>query len=300
VPERLARLGVLGVNPPRQSSLEARRSEAGEAASSAAAALQRPLERLERPLRERPRWLRFLERLDVAAIEVAPMRIVMLTGLATLAAIVLLAALAPFPALAVFGLAVPFSVHAAIERRARKVRERFAEDLADNLQVVASAMRAGHSMTGALAVLVEEATGPARDEFQRIVAAERVGVPLEDAIREVARRMDSRDLEQLALVAIIQRETGGNTAEILDRAVQTIRERAELRRMMSTLTAQGRISRAIVTALPVVLLIVMSLINPDYMKPLFETAGGQIMMLIGATMVLAGSLAIKRIVEVKA
>jgi tight adherence protein B len=154
-------------------------------------------------------------------------------------------------------------------------------------------------MVGALGVLIEEASEPAKEEFRRIVAGERVGVPLEEAIREVARRMENRDMEQLALVAIIQRETGGNTAEIIDRAVETIRERTELRRMMATLTAQGRLSRGIITALPIGLLLILSLLNPEYIAPLFKTGGGEAMLVVTAVMVTVGSLVIKRIVDVR-
>lgn len=287
---RLARFGVVAAEPEPEQVGVARREAGGPAG---------PLAAIERPLKEKERWRRFEEELDLARIETPAIEIAAAAVAGTLLAMIVLVAVAPFPALALLGLLVPFAVRALIERKAHQAREKFAESLADNLQAVASAIRAGHGMVGALSVLVEEAAEPAREEFRRIVAAERVGVPLEDSIREVARRMENRDMEQLALVAIIQRETGGNTAEIIDRAVETIRERAELRRMMATLTAQGRLSRAIVTALPVFLLVAISAINPDYMKPLFETGGGQIMLVLAAGLVLAGSLAIKRIVDVR-
>lgn len=287
VVERLARLGVGG--SAHRPAAEASPAPVGGG----------PLAALERSLAGGERWQRLEERLDVASIDVDAIEIVAATLAATLVAMLLIAAAAPFALLAVFALLVPAAVHMAIERRARAVRDRFAEDLADNLQVVASAIRAGHSMVGALAVVAEEASGPAQREFQAIVAAERVGVPLEDAIREAGRRMESRDMEQLALVAIIQRETGGNTAEVIDRAVETIRERSELRRMMKSLTAQGRLSQVVVTALPVFLLVALSVINPGYLSPLFQTTGGQLLLVVAATMVVAGSLAIRRIVEVR-
>jgi tight adherence protein B len=287
---RLARFGVPEAEPEPQEAPTALR-DAGLSGG--------PLAAVERPLKEKERWRRFEEELDVAQIEMPAIEIVAATVAATLLAMILIAAVAPFALLALFGLLIPPVVRALLDRRVRAVREKFADSLADNLQVVASAIRAGHSMVGALAVLVEEAAEPAREEFRRVVAAERVGVPLEDAIREAARRMANRDMEQLALVAIIQRETGGNTAEIIDRAVETIRERAELRRMMSTLTAQGRLSRGIITALPVVLLIAISALNPDYIAPLFNTAGGQIMLVLAGALIAAGSLAIKRIVDVR-
>jgi tight adherence protein B len=289
---RLVRFGLPGAQP-----------EAGQGAPAAprdAGAPAGPLAALERPLKERERWRRFEQELDVAGIETPAIELAAALAAATLLAMIAIGALAPFPLLALLGLLVPLAARALLERRTGAVRQRFADGLADNLQVVASAIRAGHSMVGSLAVLVEEAAEPAREEFRRIVASERVGVPLEDSIRAAARRMRNRDLEQLALVAIIQRETGGNTAEVIDRAVETIRERAELRRLMSTLTAQGRLSRAIVTALPVVLLIAISALNPGYISPLFKTGGGQLMLIVAAVMVVAGSLVIKRIVEVEA
>jgi tight adherence protein B len=145
---------------------------------------------------------------------------------------------------------------------------------------------------------VEEASEPSRSEFRRIVNDERLGVPLVEAIRRVARRMDSRDLDQVALVATIQRETGGNTAEVLDRVVQTIRQRGELRRLMETMTAQGRLSRVVVTAIPPVLVGAISLINPEYLRPLFHTGTGNLLLGIAAGLVILGSLVIKRIVNI--
>jgi tight adherence protein B len=288
VVERLARLGVRTAAASQQDSDG--RSEVGAAG---------PLATVESWLAGRSRWQRFEERLEVAGIDTPAIEIVVGSAVATLLAMVLIGAVSPLPPLALLAVAIPFGVHAVIDRKAREVRERFADDLADNLQVVASAIRAGHSMVGALAVVAEEATGPAQTEFRRIVAAERVGVPLEASIRETAHRMDSRDLEQLALVAIIQRETGGNTAEIIDRAIETIRERAELRRMMESLTVQGRLSRVVVTALPLVLMAALAVINPGYLSPLFETGAGQVLLIVCAAMVFAGSLVIKRIVEVR-
>jgi tight adherence protein B len=113
------------------------------------------------------------------------------------------------------------------------------------------------------------------------------------------RRMESRDLDQVALVASLQRETGGNTAEVLDRVTDTVRERLALRRSVETLTAQGRLSRWVLTALPVVLLIAMSLINPSYPAPLFHTTPGHIALVLAAVMLVSGSLVIGRIVNIK-
>jgi tight adherence protein B len=111
--------------------------------------------------------------------------------------------------------------------------------------------------------------------------------------------MDNEDLEQVALVAALQRQTGGNMAEVLERVTDTIRERFELRRMVQTLTAQGRMSRWIVSALPVVLLVAISIINPEYIQPLFRSTGGRLALMLAAAMLVAGSLVIKKIVNIK-
>jgi tight adherence protein B len=176
----------------------------------------------------------------------------------------------------------------------------FGDQLPDNLDVVASGLRAGHSLVGGLSLVVNEAAEPSRSEFRRVVADEQLGVPLEDALAVVARRMKSRDIEQVALVSSLQRETGSNSAEVLDRVIESIRERAALRRLIRSLTAQGRLSRWIVSFLPVGLLLAISALNPTYMKPLFTHTSGRIALTLGVIMIVTGSLVIKKIVDIKA
>ena len=228
-----------------------------------------------------------------------PIRVLLWTVAGTLLTAWLLAVITGSLILALPALAVPLVVRSMILRKLERKRKAFSEQLPDNLQVLASALRAGHSFVGALSVVIEDADEPSKSEFRRVVADEQLGVPLEDAIRDVVKRMDNEDLEQVALVAALQRRTGGNMAEVLERVTDTIRERFELRRMVQTLTAQGRMSRWIVTALPVGLLLAITAINPGYTKPLFETSGGRIALLIAGMMVVAGSLVIKKIVNIK-
>ena len=154
-------------------------------------------------------------------------------------------------------------------------RNRFAEQLPDALQVIASALRSGHSFAGALAVVVESASEPMKSEMQRVVADEQLGVPIQDSLGVVAERMASRDVEQLALVAQLQREAGGDAAEVVDRVAETVRERFDLKRLIQTLTMQGRMSRWIVSALPIVIVIAVKLENPHYFHPLVVDTGRQ-------------------------
>jgi tight adherence protein B len=245
-------------------------------------------------------WPAFTEELDIARIKLSPVRMAALTVTGGLVGAWLLASSSGSTVVGLVGLvAAPLVVRALVKSRVEKQRTLFAEQLADNLQVIASAQRAGHSFIGALAVSVEEAPEPTKTEFERVLADEQLGRPLEDGLTEVARRMASQDLEQVILVARLQRETGGNTAEVLDRVAETVRERGELRRLIASLTIQGRMSRWIVTALPLLLLALISAMNPGYMAPLFETTPGNVALAIAGALLVVGSLAIKRIVSIK-
>jgi tight adherence protein B len=132
-----------------------------------------------------------------------------------------------------------------------------------------------------------------------VIADEQLGVPVEVGLGSVVQRMQSRDLEQVALVAALQRETGGNTAEVLDRVTDNVREQMRLRRLVRALTAQGRLSRWVLSALPVVLLSVTALLNRSYVEPLFEAGLGRALLVAAAVMVVAGSVVIKKIVDIK-
>jgi tight adherence protein B len=239
------------------------------------------------------------ERLDVARIGVPAERLVGWVGVTAFATIVLLPLLTGTVAAALLAFAVPLGARAYVDQQVRRQRRMFTEQLPDNLQVMASAMRAGHSFSGSLAVVAEEAPEPTRSEFKRVIADERLGVPVDQALAVSVRRMQSKELEQVALVAALQRETGGNTAEVLERVTDTVRERVALRRMVNALTAQGRMSRWVLTALPIGLLMLITTINPVYVRPLYTTPIGHALLLMCGLMVFTGSLVIKRIVDIK-
>jgi tight adherence protein B len=259
---------------------------------------RRVFEGTEQSLQKTRWWVNFKESLELADIRIPPVQLLAGTLLLTLVVMWLLGTFLA-PVLALVGLVVPFLVRGFITQRVEKMRRAFGDQLPDNLDVVASGLRAGHSLVGGLSLVVNDASEPSRSEFQRVVADEQLGIPLEDALQTVARRMDNRDIEQVALVSSLQRETGGNAAEVLDRVIENIRERQGLRRLVRTLTAQGRLSRWIVSILPVGLLLLISAINPTYMKPLFHHTSGKVILAVGAIMIVAGSLVIKKIVEIR-
>lgn len=200
---------------------------------------------------------------------------------------------------ALLGIFVPVGTLMAVRFLAGRQRRRFSEQLPDNLQVVASAMRAGQTFVGSLKAVIEDAPEPSRSELRRAVLDEQVGIPLADALNHVTERMKSEDFNHVAVVAALQRETGGNTAEVIELVAETVRERIEIRRMVRGLTAQGRLSGGILSMLPVGMLIFISMINPSYVHPLFHTTPGLIALGVGLGLVCMGGLVMKKIIEIK-
>ncbi len=296
-------LGVMMMVRPRRGTLRVRMAQfvslRGQAAKDDTRLSEKVFDGAERSLETTKWWARFVETLELAQIRFPPVQLLLWTFVATFLAMWLLAMLGGSLLFGLLGLGVPFAVRALIRRKVDRRRADFSEQLPDNLQVLASALRAGHSLVGALSVVVEDAAEPSQSEFRRVIADEQLGVSLEDALNVVARRMQSRDLEQVGLVAALQHETGGNMAEVLDRVTETIRERFEIRRIVQTLTAQGRMSRWVVSLLPVILLATISFLNPTYVEPLFKETFGRVLLAMAAVMLVTGSLVIKKIVDIK-
>jgi tight adherence protein B len=249
----------------------------------------------------RPWWDQFKEKLELARIERPAGEIVLATAIATvaMAMIVSLAAGTPVLAIPMLGLG-PAAMLALVNRRLARQRERFGEQLPSHLQELASAMRAGHSLVGGLRTLAESAVEPMRTELERVLADEQLGVPLQDALRPMARRMACEDIQQVALVAALHERTGGNMAAVLDHVADGVRERTDLGRELRSLTAQARLSRWIVTLLPPALLLLISIVNRSYVQPLFHTTTGVLLLLIATGLVIAGSVVMKIIVNVEA
>jgi tight adherence protein B len=249
----------------------------------------------------RPWWSAFKEKLEIARIERPASQMVLTTALATLvaAAVVSLMAGTPVLAIPVLGLG-PVAMLAVVNRRLARRRGQFGEQLPSHLQELASAMRAGHSLVGGLRTIAASASEPMRTELERVLADEQLGVPLEAALAPMASRMACDDVQQVALVAALHERTGGNMAAVLDQVAEGARERLELRRELESLTAQARLSRWVVTLLPPGLLLLMLIVNGSYVRPLFYTSTGVLLLLIATGMVVTGSVVMKTIVNVEA
>jgi tight adherence protein B len=237
--------------------------------------------------------------LDVAGLKLTLEQLLVLTVLLTALAAYLFYSSLASPLGALIGLVVPAGVYFGVGFAANRERLAFDEQLPDNLQVVSSAMRAGQTFVGALATVIEDAPEPSRRELKRAVTDERLGVPLDEALDRVTQRMKSEDFHHVAVVANLQRETGGNTAEVIDLVAETIRERLDIKRMVRSLTAQGRLAGLMLSLLPVGLLAAISAIDPTYVRPLFHKTIGIIALCIAGTMVLIGGMLIRKIITIK-
>ena len=186
---------------------------------------------------------------------------------AVLGAALLRASLLALVVGAVGGIGPTMALRMALKRRTEKMREQ----LPDVLTIMASSLRAGHSFMQALDMVAREIPQPAATEFQRVVSEIRLGRPTDDALEALATRVGSADFRWAVLAVNIQREVGGNLAEILDNVADTLRERAMMRRQIQVLTAEGRLSAWVLAALPVAIAVYMFAVNPDYIGLLVTT-----------------------------
>jgi tight adherence protein B len=255
-------------------------------------------EQAERRVKGHRWWQSFERDVEIAEFSVSPMTLIGWSLIAgVLASIVFAIALQSLWGLLV-GFAAPFVLRFIVSFRLARKRAAFGEQLPDNLEVLAGALRAGHSLIGALNVMVDGAAEPSQTEFRRVMQDEQLGVPVDEAIMVMSRRMANTDVEQVALVTRLQREAGGNTAEVLDRVVENIRGKMELRRLVKVLTAQGRMARWILTALPIVLAGWILVINPHWLDPLFDTNLGRVALVMWGVMLLIGSYILKKITDI--
>jgi tight adherence protein B len=181
-----------------------------------------------------------------------------------------------------------------------KVREKkIGQALGEAVTMMASSLRAGYSMMQALETVSREMQPPISDEFRRVTMEVGVGIAVEEALSHMVERVKSTDLELLTVAMNVQREVGGNLAEILDTIAATIRERQELQGEVRTLTAQGRISAYIISGLPVALAGALYLLNPKYMRVLWTTTIGECMLGVAISMIVIGFFVTRKVASVE-
>lgn len=177
--------------------------------------------------------------------------------------------------------------------------KKFAAQLPDAMELIARALRAGHSLAAGLHVVAEEMPAPISKEFGRVYEEQNLGIPLEDALKSMCDRVPNLDLRFFVTAVAIQRQTGGDLAEILDRIGYIIRQRFKILGQIKALTAEGRLSGIVLIALPIGLFLLMLHMKPDYISLLWTDPTGIKMSIAAIVLVLIGSYAIKKIVDIK-
>ena len=163
----------------------------------------------------------------------------------------------------------------------------------------ARSLRAGHSFTGALQLVAQEMPAPVGPEFQKVFDEQNMGISLRLALIDLTERIDSLDVKFFVTAILIQRDTGGNLAEIIDKISYVIRERFRVQGQLRIYTAQARLSGLILVLLPPLLALIIHLMNPNYLKPLWTDSFGNIMIGMAVMLQIAGTLIIRKIVRIK-
>lgn len=206
---------------------------------------------------------------------------------------------APMPLWPVFGLCIGFLPFALMWMKRRRRFKQFAKQLPDAMELVARALRSGHSLNSGIHVVVEEMPAPISTEFLIAYEEQNLGVPIEHALKGMLKRMPNMDLKFFVTAVAIQKQAGGDLAEVLDKIGYIIRERFKIMGMVQALTGEGRISGIVLQALPICLFLVVYYINPGYVTLLFEEELGRTMLLYAILLQFAGAVVIKKIVNIK-
>jgi tight adherence protein B len=181
-------------------------------------------------------------------------------------------------------------------QRSRRIAK-FNAALPDCIDLMARSLRAGHAVLAALTIVAGEAVEPARTEFNEVCRKQNYGLPLREALMQMLDRVPSQDLRVLVTGMLVQKDTGGNLVEILDRILYVVRERLRIQGEIRTHTAQGRLTGWILCALPIVMLGLINVINPGYSGVLFNDPFGRKMLYAGLVMLVLGGLTIRQIIK---
>ncbi len=180
-----------------------------------------------------------------------------------------------------------------------KRTSKFATALPDAIELMARALRAGHSMSSSIEIVAEQSVEPLASEFAIVFQQQKFGIPFRDAILQLGDRVPSKDLHFLITAILVQKETGGDLTEILDRTTDVIRDRVRIEGEIRTHTAQGRLTGWILSGLPLIMLGIISIINPSYGHVLFTDPIGQKLLYGGSIMIVIGGLIIRKIVDIQ-
>jgi tight adherence protein B len=199
-----------------------------------------------------------------------------------------------------FGLLVGFILpYSYVSIRRNKRFEKFEELFPEAIDTLARAVRAGHAFTTALELITNEVAEPVAGEFRQLFEEQKFGMPVRDALINLTERMPLVDVKFFVTAVMLQRETGGNLAEILDNLSYVIRERFKIQRQVRVYTAQGRLTMALLMGMPPIIVAVMMLLNPSFIHPLFADPIGHMLLVGGITLQTIGYFVIRKIIRIQ-
>jgi tight adherence protein B len=244
---------------------------------------------------------RLARRLDAAGVPLKPAEWIVVQSASAIGLGVIFVLLGGGSAVAgilgvLIGIGVPIGYLVIKEARRSSA---FLEQLPDTLQLIAGSLLVGHSLPQAMDAVVREERQPVSIEFNRALVETRLGMPVEDALEGISTRMDSQDFAWIVMAIKIQREVGGNLAEILTTVAATIRERERLRRQVRGLSAEGRLSAWILGGLPPVFATYLVLVRPGYIAPLFTDPLGIAMLVLMVVLMVIGAFWLSRVIKVE-
>ena len=196
----------------------------------------------------------------------------------------------------VLGFFVPYAY--AAHRRAKRF-QRFEERFPEAMDTLARAVRAGHAFTTALELIATEISEPVAGEFRQLYEEQKFGLPVREALLNLTERVPLVDVKFFVTAVMLQRETGGNLAEILDNLSYVIRERFKIQRQVRVHTAQGRLTMVLLMALPPAIVLIMLTLNPGFIRPLFTDPLGHALIVAGITLQTIGYFFIRRIIRIQ-
>lgn len=220
-------------------------------------------------------------------------------GLGLLGAALGAIAQAPLPLLPLFGLLLGVVPLIWLMMRRKKRFARFGAQLPDALSLLGRALRSGNSLNAGLNMICEEMADPIGTEFQIAYEEQNLGIPIEQALKNMLTRIPNLDLKFFVTAVAIQRQTGGDLAEIIDKICEVIRERFKILGMVQALTGEGRLSGAVLMALPIAIFIAVYFLNEEYVMLLFTNDLGKKMTAFGIVMQVLGAICIKKIIDIK-
>lgn len=293
-------LGLFALQPQKANIPRDRRRPFEEASASQLSRFAGSAVRfIEEQLARRPTKLYRRELLEMAGLKLSQADYIILVVSGTVVGGLIGLLLSGIGLALLFFLIAPFAGHIVLVVLTMRRRTKFDAQLGDTLQLLTGGLRAGHSILRAIDAAAVEADSPTSEEMRRIITETSLGKDLQQSLNDTADRMDSEDFMWIAQAIQINREVGGNLAEVLDQVSGTIRERTEIKGHIKALAAEGKFSAYILMALPLGIVVMLSVVNPDYIGVLYTEPLGWVMIGVSVVLMVIGGLWLRKIIDLK-